>query len=89
MLERKWSENRLFDDVDFNKNGKISLLELNVYLKKLNFKYTDNEVISFLKMLDKNNDNLVDLSEFFDFLFGEITTQSLIHRRTSHIPSIY
>lgn len=74
MLEKNWSENRLFDDIDYNKNGKISLLELNVYLKKLNFKYSENEIISFLKTLDKNNDNSIDLTEFFDFLFGEIAT---------------
>lgn len=58
----------LFNQVDIDRNGRISMDEAGRMLLKFNSKlgrsYGENEVQTFFRSLDKNNDGYIDLEEF-------------------------
>lgn len=58
----------MFDDCDEDKNGKISNPELRKTLKKMGYTPLKQNLDEFLLEVDKNQDNELDFSEFFDFI---------------------
>ena len=62
----------IFDSYDLNNDGKIEKSELKLILNNISKKLglplpTDNDINIGFKQLDKNNNNLLEFDEFFDF----------------------
>ena len=62
----------IFDSYDLNNDGKIEKSELKLILNNISQKLglplpTDNDINIGFKQLDKNNNNLLEFDEFFDF----------------------
>jgi Ca2+-binding EF-hand superfamily protein len=62
----------IFDSYDSNNDGKIEKSELKLILNNISQKLglplpTDNDINIGFKQLDKNNNNLLEFDEFFDF----------------------
>ena len=62
----------IFDSYDSNNDGKIEKSELKLILNNISKKLglplpTDNDINKGFKQLDKNNNNLLEFDEFFDF----------------------
>ena len=73
MIREKKTESDLYDEMDFNKDSFISLLELKLYIQNLQISVSDDQISAFLKNLDKNNEFKSNISDFFDYIFGELS----------------
>ena len=62
--------NQVFNEIDNNKDGYVSIYELKLYLTKNGLTARDNDVLSFLDTLDTNRDGKIDIKEFFDYVFS-------------------
>ena len=58
----------LFDSIDVDKNGSISVAEAKGILQKMGLPVTNRQVAEFLKKVDVNRDNVIDWEEFYGFV---------------------
>jgi len=55
---------QFFDQVDTNKSGLVSSYELQAHLAKKGFHFDNLQIEEFLKIHDKNSDDLLNFDEF-------------------------
>jgi Ca2+-binding EF-hand superfamily protein len=60
----------LFEEIDKDKSGFINVSELYEYLIKKKIRASQDEVIHFLKTLDKDHDEKIDIHEFLKFILA-------------------
>lgn len=58
----------VFDDVDKDKSGRISCVELHNLLKEMGFAVQLNELKDWVRKHDKNQDGEMDFQEFMAFM---------------------
>lgn len=61
---------QIFDDIDEDRNGQISLFNLGNFLAYSGWKMSKEHVAKFLKILDFNKDGSISLDEFKSFVFN-------------------
>lgn len=70
------SQLNLFKELDVNQDGYISLLELKVYFLGLGLKFSDEELYSFIKAVDLDHDNKINIKEFLGYVLSGFTLSS-------------
>lgn len=67
----------VFKELDANGDGLISLLELKTYFLRLGLKLSDDEVLAFVKAVDLDRNNKIDVREFLTFILSGFTISSI------------
>jgi Ca2+-binding EF-hand superfamily protein len=67
---------RIFNDFDKNKDGTISVSELEEALKKLGCRTKENELNELLKEFDKDDSGFLDYKEFCQIVSAQTTDSS-------------
>ncbi|CAH8869865.1 unnamed protein product [Trichobilharzia szidati] len=78
LLEKPMSETEvreLFNKIDKNRNGLISIRELKAYLKNNSVQYNKKEVHAYVSKCDENCDGQINLEELMKVLTGLKGTQ--------------
>nr|CAH8870276.1 unnamed protein product [Trichobilharzia regenti] len=78
LLEKPMTEaevRELFNKIDKNRNGLISIKELKAYLKSNSVQYNKKEVHAFVSKCDDNCDGQINLEELTKILTGIKSTQ--------------
>ena len=60
-----------------NGDGLISILELKTYFLRLGLKLSDDEVLAFVKAVDLDRNNKIDVKEFLTFILSGFTISSI------------
>ena len=69
-----WIE--IFDEIDMDGNGKISVKEFRRAFKKLRIRATKDQIFDLVDVLDKDGDGNVSYNEFLDAIYEERSTKS-------------
>lgn len=64
LIDNPEEMQKIFNQFDANKDGKISLTELATVLKSMGSSYTEEELIRVMEELDTDKDGFISLSEF-------------------------
>eukprot|EP00931_Biecheleriopsis_adriatica_P007402 TRINITY_DN108691_c0_g1_i1.p1 TRINITY_DN108691_c0_g1~~TRINITY_DN108691_c0_g1_i1.p1 ORF type:complete len:329 (+),score=68.43 TRINITY_DN108691_c0_g1_i1:57-1043(+) len=67
--EKRQAIERKFNELDTSGDGKLSLSELSVLLKRGNPRFRDSDVLKLYKAIDKNHDSYVSFSEFVEYIY--------------------
>ena len=67
----------VFKELDANGDGVISILELKTYFLRLGLKLSDDEVLAFVKAVDLDRNNKIDVKEFLTFILSGFTISSI------------
>ena len=67
----------VFKELDSNGDGVISILELKTYFLRLGLKLSDDEVLAFVKAVDLDRNNKIDVKEFLTFVLSGFTISSI------------
>lgn len=70
------SQLSLFKELDVNNDGYVSLLELKVYFMRLGLEFNDDQIYSFIKSVDLDRDNKINIKEFLGYVLSGFTLSS-------------
>jgi len=74
---KQTSHFQVFKELDGNEDGYISLLEMKTYFLRLGLKFSDDEIFAFVKAVDLDKNNKIDIKEFLNFVLSGFTISSI------------
>lgn len=78
-----------FSKFDTDKNGHLSVTEMQGFFKSLGSNMTDDQVKTLYSAVDVNSDGTIDFDEFVDYVFSNEPTETPEQKKLRDVPPDY